>query len=119
MNYKQKVGRFGEVLACNYLIRRGYKIIEKNIKISYQELDIIARQQKKIIFVEVKTRASKILGPADEAISSQKIKSLKKAIEEYVYSKNITSKNIRLDLISIDIDRHKKIAKIKHYKDIF
>lgn len=119
MNHNQKVGRFGEGLARDYLVRHGYKIIGENIKVSYKEIDIIAKKQSLIVFIEVKTRTSDKFGFADEAISSKKIKHLKRAIGAYLKSYNPEFKDIRLDLIAIDIDKYKKIAKIKHYKDIF
>ncbi|MFH1744782.1 MAG: YraN family protein [bacterium] len=117
--YKNKVGRFGEELAKKYLIKKGYFIIGQNIKLSYKELDIVARHENKIIFIEVKTKISNKFGTADENMNSRKLHHLKKAIGMYVENKRLDPDNIRLDLISIDIDRIKKIAKIKHYKDIF
>lgn len=119
MNHNQKVGQFGEGLARDYLVRHGYKIIGENIKVSYKEIDIIAKKQNLIVFIEVKTRTSDKFGFADEAISSKKIKHLKRAIGAYLKSHNSGFQDIRLDLIAIDIDKDKKIAKIKHYKDIF
>jgi len=119
MNYNQKVGKFGEDLAVKYLLKNKYKIIDRNIKISYKELDIIAKLKEKIIFVEVKTRTSQKFGFADENISSKKLHYLKKAINMYLNNKDLDPDNIRLDLIAIDIDKVKKTAKIKHYKDLF
>ncbi|MBA3047341.1 YraN family protein [Patescibacteria group bacterium] len=119
MNHNQKVGQFGEKLAIDYLTRKGYKIIDKNIKISYREIDVIARKNNGLIFIEVKTRTSDKFGFADEAVSSKKIKRLKTAISAYLKNDNSGLKNLRLDLIAIDINKGKKIAKIKHYKDIF
>lgn len=119
MNYRQKIGKFGEKLAVDYLIKHGYRIIETNVKISYKEIDVIANFKDKIIFIEVKTRTSKIFGSADDGMSSKKLHHLKKALNMYVDSKNLDPENIRLDLLAIDIDKYKKVAKIKHYKDIF
>ncbi len=119
MNYNQKVGKFGEILAKNYLIRQGYGIIETNKKTSYLEIDIIANIKEKLVFIEVKTRTSNIYGAADQAISSKKLKLLKKAIILYINRAKFYTENIRLDLISVDINKRKKIANIKHYKDIF
>lgn len=118
MKHNQKVGQFGENLACEYLIKKGYKIIQKNVKISFQEIDIIAKLEKLIVFVEVKTRTSNIYGEADETVYEKKTENLKKAIEKYVFINNLNPELTRLDLVAIDINRDKKIAKIKHYLDI-
>ncbi len=57
MNYKGGLGRRGEELACEYLEREGFAVIKRNFHISHDEIDIIAENDKYIIFVEVKTRA--------------------------------------------------------------
>ena len=118
MGYKQRIGKFGEELAKNFLIKHGYKIIGINIKISYQEVDIVAKKNKTIIFIEVKTRTSLSLGSADMALTDTKMENLKKVLENYIYEKKLDENFIRLDLIAIDINKQKKLAKIKHYKDI-
>jgi putative endonuclease len=117
-SYNQRVGAFGEGLAKKYLINKGYKIIGSNIKTGNQELDIIALKHNILVFIEVKTRASLIYGEADEAIFRKKIISLKRAVNKYLSSSEIFYQDVRLDLVSVDLDRAKKTAKIKHYKDI-
>jgi putative endonuclease len=117
-NHNQKVGAFGEDLAKEYLIKKGYKIIGTNIKTGNQELDIIALKDNILVFIEVKTRASLIYGEADEAIFRKKVRNLKRAVNKYLSSSETFYQDARLDLISIDLDCARKIAKIKHYKEI-
>ena len=118
MNYRQKVGKFGENIARDYLLRRGYKIIGLNQKISFKEVDIIARDGETLVFIEVKTRLSQIFGGADDAFDFRKLSNLKEALELYIYKNNFDGNLARLDFVSVDISRQKKKAKIKHYKDI-
>lgn len=120
MKYNQKIGRFGEELARKYLKRKGYKIINTNLKIGYNELDIICEHKKNLVFVEVKTRASEIFGQANEAVFRKKTESLKRAVGAYLnlFARGKYYQDIRLDLISIDINKPKKTAKIKHYQGI-
>jgi len=117
MNYKQKVGQFGEMLAKKYLERQGYEIIEMNLKVSYKELDIIAAKGDFLIFVEVKTRTTSEFS-GEEATGYYKKKSLKYAIIKYLNDNDLWEKEVRADLIVVDINKIKKTAKIKHYKDI-
>lgn len=120
MNHNQKVGAFGEKLAKEYLERRGYKIIDTNTRIRHKEIDIIAFKDSILVFVEVKTRTSDKFGSAQEAVVPYKTRKLTKAIEVYLeyFCPKLFYKDIRLDLISIDMDMRKRIAKIKHFKSI-
>ncbi|MDD4333436.1 MAG: YraN family protein [Patescibacteria group bacterium] len=118
MNYKQTVGQFGEMLAKNYLIRKGYQILDSNVKISYKEIDIIAKNGDFTVFIEVKTRTSSIFGEADEAFSSTKMRRFRTAVANYIFENNIDENFVKIDLISVDINKYKKIAKIRHFKDI-
>jgi putative endonuclease len=99
-------------------LKKGYKIIGENIKISFKEVDIIAWQGKMLVFIEVKTRLSSVFGGAEDAFGSRKSGYLEKALEFYIYKNNLDENLARLDFISVDINRQKKMAKIKHYKDI-
>jgi len=118
MSHNQRIGEFGEILAKNYLIKHGYKIIETNVKLSYQELDIVALKNNQIIFVEVKTRISQYYGPAEHAFQFTKLRRFRRGMEMYIGSKKLFAQEVRADLITVDIDRIKKTAKIKHYKDV-
>ncbi|MBL7058329.1 YraN family protein [Patescibacteria group bacterium] len=119
LSYNKVVGQFGEKLACDYLNKNGYNLIAKNVQIGHLEIDIIVKKIAKLTFVEVKTRTSKTYGEADEMISRQKIKNLKKGIGLYLNTLNKERYNdVSLDFISIDIDKISKCAKIKHYKNI-
>jgi len=113
----KKLGDFGEILAKNYLIKRGYKILAQNYKNSYQEIDIIAKIKEKYVFIEVKTRESELEYP-ENALNYKKTNNLKKAISAYLV-KNQGISHFQLDLIAIKIDKNSKMANIKHYKDIF
>ena len=117
-NYKKTVGAYGEELAKKYLIKNNHQIVDQNIQIGSKEIDIIAKQNDTLIFVEVKTRTSNKYGQADDAMTSKKFSNLKKAMGIYLDDCKEVYKNIRLDLVAIDIDKKDKKAKIKHYKDI-
>ncbi len=118
MTHNQRIGQFGETLAKNYLIKHGYKIIEANLKLSYQELDIVALKDGQTVFIEVKTRVSQFYGPAENAMAFTKLQRFRRGLEMYLGNKNISAEQIRADLITVDIDQIKKTAKIKHYKDV-
>lgn len=112
------IGRFGEDLAANYLQRHGYDIIAKNYQASHQEIDIIARQHSLLVFVEVKTRTAQIYGDGTEAYNYFKQQALRNGINFFLHTENIAHKDIRADLIIVQINKALRRAKIKHYEDV-
>jgi len=118
MNQNQELGAYGEKLAAEFLVRQGYRILEMNVKDSYQELDIIAVKGKWLVFVEVKTRLSQAYGDGIESMSQKKQRALKYAISQYIAKHRLYQKEPRGDLILVNIDKYKKTAKIKHFQDI-
>lgn len=118
MSHNQRIGEFGERLAKNYLIKYGYKIIDANVKLSYQELDLVAVKDGQVVFVEVKTRISQFYGPAENAFQFIKLERFRRGMEMYMGHKNLQAEEVRADLITVDIDHIKKTAKIRHYKDV-
>ena len=68
----QLVGKTGEEIAEIYLIKNGYKILERNFSCRQGEIDIIARDIKEIVFVEVKTRTNKKYGEPIDSITYYK-----------------------------------------------
>ena len=115
---KKTIGNFGEQLACEFLIKRGYQIVGRNERSGHKELDIIARLGKMIVFVEVKTLAGRNSAPAEEALSRGQIETIKKAINAYSRRHRIKDGSVRFDFIAININRFTKTARIKHYADI-
>lgn len=117
LSKKQRLGNFGETLAYNYLVKRGYKILAKNYKSSYHEVDIIAKIKEKYVFVEVKTRESGLEDP-ENALNYYKTNNLKKLMSAYL-AKRPWINEFQLDLIAIRFNKNTKIANIRHYKEIF
>ena len=76
---------FGEDEACKFLVKKGYRILERNFRKGYGEIDIIALHGQTLVFVEVKTRSSSKYGTPFEAISAHKLKLLIKGANFYKY----------------------------------
>ncbi|MBR2431138.1 YraN family protein [bacterium] len=110
-----QTGKKGENIACNYLIKNGYKILERNKRFSrYCEIDIIAQDKETIVFCEVKTRKTNICGSPFEAITKSKYQNIKKGIFFYMQD-NPFYKKFRIDAISIILE---PILEVKHLKNI-
>ncbi|MFH0739614.1 MAG: YraN family protein [bacterium] len=108
-NQRQKIGQVGEDIAEDYLKKKGYKILDRNFKTKWGELDIVASHKKAIIFVEVKTlrqaqgRPSEFL-PEDE-ITFHKASQLQKMTQIYLSAKNLALDiDQQIDIIAIEFN---------------
>ena len=109
------VGKNGEELAQQYLIKNGYKILETNKRFSRLcEIDIIALDKNTLVFCEVKTRKTNICGSPFEAITKSKYQNIKKGVFLYL-QENPNYKSFRVDAISIILEPK---LEIKHLKNI-
>src|SRR3989344_2498952 len=99
----RSTGNFGEELACKFLQKQGYKILERNFRIRGGELDIVAKDKNgDIVFVEVKARNTHEYGDPAESISPWKIRFLIRAVQFYLLKNNLIDKPYRIDAIIID-----------------
>ena len=117
MSTKQ-TGDYGEDLACEYLKKQGYEILERNFRIRGGEIDIVAKVGETLVFVEVKSRWSHEYGPPAESMTPWKIKYLLKTAMFYVQKIKWGDKEYRLDFISIDFADDKNNPKIELIKNI-
>jgi len=111
-----ELGAWGEELAADYLLRKGYNIIERDWKSGHRDIDIIATNGNEVVFVEVKTRRNRIFTEPEEAINYQKLKNLRAAINHYVKYKHLHN-NIRLDAITIVGTPDEGEPEITHIED--
>ena len=119
MTQRSELGQLGENLACRYLKKKGYKIIERNYWKSWGELDIVAVSPEKIlVLIEVKT----VKGPqpmitAENQITQAKLRKFRRAAELYANrSKLLSNKGWRIDLVAVTMDGGE--FDLKHYENI-
>ncbi|MCX7881561.1 MAG: YraN family protein [Patescibacteria group bacterium] len=112
------VGKRGEEMACNYLKNKNYQIIEKNFTCRWGEIDIIAKKDNKIVFIEVKTRVGDKKGKPYEAINYFKLKGLKRAINFYLLKKNLKNYKLSLEVISVILNENLSMREIKHFSEM-
>ena len=116
MYFKKRIGYEGEDTAVKYLKLNGYKIIDRNFYARQGEIDIIAKEDKEWVFIEVKTRTNHAFGRPIEAVDNLKKQHLLNTIKYYIYSNKIKDENIRIDVIEVYIINKKHI--INHIKQV-
>lgn len=83
--HRQRIGRWGEATAAEYLSKRGYDILGRNARTRYGEIDLLARAPEgMLVFVEVKTRTSRSFGYPEEAVDARKLGHLVSSAEAYL-----------------------------------
>ena len=101
----RSAGKKGEELACKFLKKDKYKILEKNYRTIQGEIDIIAEDQGGVLcFVEVKARSRTDYGSPEESVTYYKQKRLLAAAYTYLESKKVSSKDMRFDIVSVDLN---------------
>ena len=100
MSHNQHIGKWGEDKAADHLNHCGYKIIARNVRTPYGEIDIIAKQSDITIFVEVKTRTSNKMGLPEESITPRKREHMLAAADHYAAENEID--HWQIDVIAIE-----------------
>lgn len=111
-------GSQGENLACEYLKKQGYEIIERNFRIRGGEIDIVAQDEEYLVFVEVKTRYSHEYGLPIESITPWKVKHLLKTAKFYLLKIGWGNGPYRLDFVSVDFSQDKNNPQIELIENI-
>lgn len=118
MKIVNPIAVIGEDAACSYLIKKGYKILERNFRKGYGEIDIIALDKNILVFIEVKTRTNKSYGSPFEAISSYKLRKLIEGAKFYKYILHPKlPDDLRIDGIGIKVSGS-EVFDIEHIENI-
>lgn len=114
MKHNQRIGKWGEQAAAEFLLQRGYVIVAQNFRTPYGEIDVIARQGGITIFVEVKTRTTNTMGLPEESITPRKRQHMISAAEYYAAESEID--HWQIDVVSIE-GRPGSTPKITHFEN--
>jgi putative endonuclease len=97
------LGKKGEALAIAQLKVLNYKILERNFKCSLGEIDIVARDRSTLVFIEVKTRATKDFGGPAAAVNERKQRQLSKVALAYLKQRKLFDVPARFDVVAIEL----------------
>ena len=122
----QKIGKIGEDLACRFLMKHGFSILERNYTKKWGEIDIVAQKYKKIYFVEVKSKQADLsnmgimfeTGRPEENMHVWKMQRLRRVVETYLISKRVGNMEWQFDLLVVYIDIKKRLGRVKAVENI-
>jgi putative endonuclease len=118
MKVANPVGNLGENIAVDYLKKKGYKIVERNFRKKYEEIDIVAVHDSTIVFIEVKTRKSDSYGTPFEGVSQYKVNHLVALAQFYKQTHKNLPDDMRIDAVGVILGFDNSIEKIEHLENI-
>ncbi len=120
MKSKKRInlGRYGEELACEFLKLHSYKILTRNYRTRFGEIDIIAKSNNIFVFLEVKTKTDTDFGTPAEMINKKKQQKLKKLALAYLQEQELSpeEKSFRIDVVSVII-KEDETPEIQHIEN--
>jgi putative endonuclease len=96
-------GKRGEELAAAYLAEAGYRIVERNYRCIFGEIDIVAEEREMLIFIEVKSRRSEAYGDPQLAVGHQKQKKISRIAMHYLEEKRLRHRPARFDVVAVKL----------------
>jgi putative endonuclease len=119
---RPQLGRLGEQLAAEHLIRRGFQIVERNYRTRWGELDIVAYDGRTLAFCEVKTR--RLSGPDRDPLESvhpRKRAQVRKMAGRWLIERTDRpyAENVRFDAIGVTLDRGGRLVRLEHLEGAF
>jgi len=117
-NRNQKIGKWGEEIAAEFLAGQGFKILQANYHTPHGEIDLIAKKENLIVFVEVKTRTNLSFGYPEDAVNDLKKSHLFNSVQYYLQKNETINDEMRVDVLSILARSGSAAPEIEWFKDV-
>ena len=111
-------GELGESIATTFLMGQGFSIVERNFRCVCGEVDIVARDGRTIVFVEVKCRKNRNYGPPQLAVTPFKQRQISKAALVWLSKRRLYDADARFDVVAIVLHEH-DLPEIEHIRNAF
>jgi len=113
---RRAVGQRGEDLACEHLRGKGYRIVERNVRTSYGEIDIVAAKDNVLVFVEVRTVKNGDIMP-EESVGPRKQRQVANLAIRYLQKLDKLDSDWRTDVIAIELGSDNRARRLDHITD--
>ena len=115
---RESVGAAGESLAARFLKKKGYKLLRRNCRSKWGEIDLIMRDGDTVVFVEVKTRSTGQWGAPEDAVTPAKRRRIARQAELFANRNKLRDHPLRFDVVAV-LAPDEKDPEIRHYVDAF
>jgi putative endonuclease len=113
-DHRQRLGRWGENLAADFLEAKGHRILDRNWRSRNGEIDLITQTGETIAFVEVKTRKGREFGLPEEGLTSNKAQRLQNLAQQYLAQNELHEIDWRIDLVAVELDQNGRLLRCEH-----
>jgi len=110
-------GRVGEKAAEDFIVKKGYQVLERNFRTRFGEIDLIVQKAEVVIFVEVKTKTGDSFGEPWEMVGSRKLEQVRKMGEVW-NMKNNWEGQCWIDVVGVWLDRDGQVEKVEHWENV-
>ena len=115
----QNVGRRGEQLAEEHLLAQGARLLERNYRIDYGEIDLLLEHEGDLVAVEVKTRDVADLEQPEEAVSWRQLRRIVRALATYAMDNDLLEETWRIDAVLIVIEPDGSVLRLDHLRSVY
>lgn len=116
---KRQRGQQGEAAAVFFLQEKGYRLRERNFRCALGEIDIVAEEGGEIVFVEVRTRSSNLLGTPQESVDWRKQNRLRRLADYYLKYRGLSGRPCRFDVVAVWLDKRGEVTAIELIRGAF
>ena len=121
----QKIGELGEDVACKFLMKQGYSILERNYTRKWGEIDVIAIKNGKYYFIEVKSTqvdsidsVTHVTNRPEDNMHAWKLKRLSRTVQTYLIHNRIGNTPWQFDLLVVYLDINNRRAKVRVVENV-
>lgn len=111
-------GNRGEELASKYLEKKGYRLIERNFRTRFGEIDIVCYDKETLVFVEVKTKIGHGFGEPEEMVNKGKLAQVQRMGEVYLNDKGMSTL-CRVDVVAVVLTENAEVERVDHYQAVY
>jgi putative endonuclease len=116
---QSRLGSSGERVAAHLLETRAYRILARNWRCPFGEIDLIAEDGAELVFVEVKTRWGRVLGAPEEAITPRKRRHLLAAAQTYLAEQGSEQRQYRFDVVAVELSADGRVESVRLHRRAF
>ena len=111
------LGILGEDAAAAHLEDRGWTVVDRNVRWGRKEIDLVARRDRLLAFVEVKTRSGRGYGAPEEAVTWKKRREIESVARFYLARQGAVDLDVRFDVVAVRTDRGGRVIELVHLED--